>query len=274
MFPKKIVYEKMSYEKKFTDKFLSESMRLGTLLDSLQTQLKKFPDGKLVCNKNGIYHKYYVKINDSLHYIRKTESALIEKLAIKKYLTSLTEDIQQDKQAIDTYLKHENSYRRKSIDMLNDTPKYQQFLLPFFKDTSNHFAEWSNEPYEHNTNHPEMLIHKTVSGNIVRSKSESLIDMALFTKKIPYRYECVLHLETLDFYPDFTMRHPETGKIMYWEHFGMMDDSSYSQSTFSKLQIYNTHGIIPSINLITTFETRKHPLTSSEIERVIQHHLL
>ena len=37
-------------------------------------------------------------------------------------------------------------------------------------------------------------MHKGSSGNYVRSKSESMIDMVLYIHKIPFRYECALIL--------------------------------------------------------------------------------
>ena len=42
--------------------------------------------------------------------------------------------------------------------------------------------------------HPEHLICKSISGNMVRSKSEMMIDMLLFQHRIPFRYECALVL--------------------------------------------------------------------------------
>ena len=79
-------------------------------------------------------------------------------------------------------------------------------------------------PYEKNPKYPEHLIHKTVSGIYVRSKSESMIALQLYTEKIPFRYECALQLGETTLYPDFTILHPKTGEIFYWEHFGMMDE--------------------------------------------------
>lgn len=37
----------------------------------------------------------------------------------------------------------------------------------------------------------------------------------------------------------------------------------------SKLQLYTTHGIIPSIHLITTYETHDNPLDMKTVERII-----
>lgn len=257
----------------FYEKMLDESTRLGEQIHSIQCQLQPLPDGKLICNKNGKYYKYYHRKGTQLLYIKKNQFSFAKQLALKKYLTFLSEDLSREKRAIDSYLRQHNSYSPMAPKMLDELSGYRK-LLPYFQSTSNQVHEWLSEDYEKNTNHPEHLIHKSISGNTVRSKPESLIDMSLFLNKIPYRYECALHLDDMLFFPDFTIYQPEGKKMIYWEHFGMMDDAAYAKSTFSRLQIYNNYGIIPSINLIATFETKEHPLTSEEVDKLIHHYLI
>lgn len=131
-----------------------------------------------------------------------------------------------------------------------------------------------NSSYEHNPNFPENLIYKSSSGHLVRSKSESIIDMLLYTNKIPFRYESALHLGEITIFPDFTIRHPHTGARYYWEHFGLMDKPSYSQKAYSKMQLYTSHGIIPSVQLITTFESTQNPLSPDIVEKIITHYFM
>lgn len=52
----------------------------------------------------------------------------------------------------------------------------------------------------------------------------------------------------------------------------MMDEPYYYQKVFPKLQLYTSYGIVPSVNLITTFETKKKPLSSEVIEKIIEHY--
>lgn len=77
-------------------------------------------------------------------------------------------------------------------------------------------------------------------------------------------------LDEVVLYPDFTIRHPKTGEIFYWEHFGLMDDSNYCKNVLSKLQIYISNGIIPTIQLITTYETKDHPLNMEQVEKIVK----
>ena len=53
-----------------------------------------------------------------------------------------------------------------------------------------------------------------------------------------------------------------------------MDDPAYAKATSAKLGIYIANGIIPSIQLITTYETREHPLSTEEVEKIIEHYFL
>ena len=101
-----------------------------------------------------------------------------------------------------------------------------------------------------------------------------MIASYLYTKKIPFRYECALRCGETVFYPDFTIRHPKTGQLFYWEHFGLMDDVDYSKKAYSKLQTYTSHGIIPTIQLITTYETKEHPLSIEAVEEIVNYYFL
>ena len=96
--------------------------------------------------------------------------------------------------------------------------------------------------------------------------------MFLYINKIPFRYECALQLGEMTLYPDFTVKHPVTGEVYYWEHFGMMDEPNYCKKACSKLQLYSSHGILPTVNLIMTFESKKHPLSSDMIEEIIEYY--
>lgn len=187
-------------------------------------------------------------------------------------MSSLLSDLQQEKQAIELCLKGYS--KPSSVDLLLSNPEFQTLLAPYFTPLSQDLSDWMNSSYEQNPKHPENLIHKSTSGHLLRSKSEAIIDMFLFMHKIPFRYECALLLGELKFYPDFTIRHPRTGTFYYWEHFGLMDNPTYSQNAYSKLQLYTTHGIIPSVQLITTFETKDHPIDADTINKIIEHYFL
>ncbi len=251
----------------------SEQQRLEQKLTSIQDKIQQLPEGKLICSRNGNYTKWFQSDGHHSTYIPRKNRKLAEQLAIKKYLSLAQKDLLQEQKAINFYLRHHSS-TSYSDQLLSDDSGYSELLSPYFAPSSQELHVWMNSPYEHNTKYPEQLIHKTGLGICVRSKSEAIIAMLLHIHKIPFRYECALELGDTVIYPDFTLRHPQTGQIFYWEHFGMMDNSVYSQNAFSKLQLYTSNKIYPSMQLITTYETKEQPLDSAIVETLINHYFL
>lgn len=106
-------------------------------------------------------------------------------------------------------------------------------------------------------------ILQTLSGDLVRSKSEVIIANILFQSGIPFTYEAPL------FAPDRTWRVPDftisyNGIAYYWEHLGMLDDDEYEKDWINKESWYKQH--FPN-QLITTRETST---LSKETESIIE----
>ncbi len=246
---------------------LAEHKRLAHQIALIQKELDRMPEGHLLCAKNGKYYKYYQSDGHRQIYVTKKNMKLIQALAKKEYLSHQLIECKQKVVALQLYLDASETFSKTSLLL---TEPYSSLLSEYFSVTSHALDEWMMEDYPANTKYQEQLIHKTVSGHLVRSKSEALIAMVLYNHRIPFRYEASLQIGEATIYPDFTIRHPKTGEYFYWEHFGMMDDSNYSKNTFSKLQYYNSFGIIPSIQLITTYETSKHPLDVLMLEKLVE----
>lgn len=217
---------------------------------------------------NGQYAKWYVKQKQGTQYIARNQIELTKQLARKSELMHKIEELKSENRAIDAYVGIMESKASKLSRMVAS----EQFrkLLEVEEDQ---YKTWSQD-YERNTKYPEGLIHKCVSGNFVRSKSEVLIDMALFQHNISYRYECALDLGGITLWPDFTIMHPITGKVVYWEHFGMADNADYIDNCTKKIKLYLENGIVPTRDLIMTFETRDKPLNMEMVEKMIEMHLL
>lgn len=226
------------------------------------------PKGEILCVRDGEFVRWYLKENGKRIYISKKKRALAEKLAVKKYLSTILKNLNHEKRAIEFYLKHHNSNQEEQF--LKTTSIYYELLTPYFNLPDEENRRWITAEYERNLKYPEQLIFKTSSGSYVRSKSEMVIDMFLRINKIPFRYGCALQLGEITIYPGFTIKHPLSGEIFYWKHFGMMDDVNYCKNAYSKLQLYSANGIIPTVNLIMTFETKEHPLGTDIIENIIE----
>lgn len=243
-------------------------------ISEINAQLRKLPEGKLYCIRDGKKTKWYNYINKKQTYLSKKKLLLAESLAKKRYLLQLKDDLAHEKLAINFYLRHHHEHPWKSEQLLTSNSDLSKLLLPFFKPQSKEYEDWANSPYLQNQNYPDQLIYKTPTGQCVRSKSEMLIAMTLYKYQIPFRYECALQLGSTTIYPDFTIRHPKTGEFYYFEHFGMIDKPIYKQNALHKLNTYFSHGIYPTINLITTYETKEHPLNMEIVESIIQMYFL
>lgn len=219
--------------------------RLDKWINDIEAKLKKYPQGEIFVARNGKGFKWYY---------RETEDS--------------------ERRAISFYLRHHQKRPWKSERLLADNPGYQELLLPAYRPVSERLAEWAKEPYQKCEKEPEKLTVRIPDGSFVRSKSEALIAMILFKYRIPFRYECALHLGDITYFPDFTIRHPKTGEVFYFEHFGLMDKKSYVLKTNRKLENYNLHGIIQSKNLITTYETKDRPLDVEYVEMLVKYYFL
>lgn len=238
-------------------------------IKSMQAEVKRLPKGKLVCVKNSTRVKWYQSDGHNQVYIPKDKRELADKLARKKYLTIMLDAKIKEQKAMERHLKCRGFQTHPVQQFINEKPAYSELLSPYIETMKREHLEWMNEAYKHNDSYPENLIYKIGNGKCVRSKSEAMIAMLLHVKKIPYRYECALTINGVDYYPDFTIMHPKTDKIYYFEHFGKMDDAIYSTKTMNKLAIYIENGIIPNVNLIATFETKECPLDMVEVEKIL-----
>lgn len=116
----------------------------------------------------------------------------------------------------------------------------------------------------------EKLVHKTIRGDLVRSKSEVIIANALYSNGIEYEYEPELQIEGKIKRPDFKIIDADTGAVWYWEHCGMMSDEKYAKRWHDKEKFYEKNGIIKGKNLIVTEEYLNEGIDSSEIDSIVK----
>ena len=262
----------------------SRLSKLKAQRDYLRHKLSTFPEGELSIQKNGSYHRWIIKTQEKKTYCPKSNRSLAELMALKKYYSLLLLEVEEELSLLNFYMKsHEkknpavnHSKPLTSSDLLAESSPYYPLLQGYFaKDKLPVSVEkWCSEVYETNSSHPENLIHTTLAGHKVRSKSEVIIANLLYTNGIPYRYEAALILNEMTIYPDFTILHPTSQQIFYWEHFGMMDKNNYCDAACNKLKSYCYNGIYPSMQLITTYETGKVPIRSEQVQQIISQYFL
>lgn len=129
-----------------------------------------------------------------------------------------------------------------------DAYKLRNYSLPSFSDIARRFSclfeecpkvtEFKKHWFDGN------LIHKTCRGELVRSKSEVIIADHLHAKGIQYEYEKELTIAGEKKLPDFTITDAESGRVIYWEHLGMLGDPVYKRRWEEKKAWYAQNGIL------------------------------
>lgn len=113
--------------------------------------------------------------------------------------------------------------------------------------------------------HQLKRIHQTADGTYVRSKSEVIISNLLHQYDIKYKYEEKLHYgqDGKWIEPDFTL-YLADGRVLYWEHIGMLGQAQYDSNWLKKLDIYEVY--FPG-QLIKTYESGA---LSKDVEKLIK----
>lgn len=253
----------------FYNNLKSESFRLSSKISVIEKELSRLPEGALRFWKNGNSYKHYLEKNGFRKYIPLSQIDLIAMLAKKDILKKMLQDTRREKEAIDAYLRKHREEDSVAARLVAH-PHLEELVHPMFQVRDDRLRIWAEADYPSTAGHPEDLIHEGPRGQMFRSKSESHIAIRLFANRIPYRYEWDRTINGIVYHIDFTIRHPKTGEIFYWEHFGRIDDEKYNRKNARKLADYESVGIFPNKNLILTYESKRFPLNFSTIDAVIE----
>ena len=205
----------------------------------------------------------------------KKNSSLASELANKQYYTSLKQAITNNLNQLKTFI---SKYEEEIIDEIYDSliVERKRLITPVQLSIKEQVRLWETEYYEKNNNYPENLRYETEQGDMVRSKSEVIIANLLYKqrKDILYRYEKPLLLTIGGVekivHPDFTIINIHTGKVVYWEHAGLMDDAHYANDFVRKMNSYVSNGLIIGKDVIVSCETQTLPLDIGIVKKIIE----
>ncbi len=259
----------------YCDEMQKEAHTLTVRIHQLEQELNGLPDGSLTYSQYHGYYKYYQRLPAcpekpfvTSHYIPKADRQLALDLAKKSYLQRELLDARQELSAIQAYFKRHKE--PSAEELLRNSAPFHALLQDQMISVAEKCRKWQNAPFTANPYHPEELTVPTLRGEKVRSKSEAAIADELYRNGIAYRYEAPLELACETRYPDFTLIHPKTYRIMYWEHFGLMDSNAYIRKNTIRIGDYANAGIAPGVDLIMSFETARCPFTAQAAHQLVQ----
>jgi hypothetical protein len=250
-------------------------------------EVAKLPEGYILTRKIGGKQRLYRRIrigvgnfNDT--YLRESDKPLREKMARKMFLEKLAYSQIQGasliEESIQLLKKAENACEEKHIiDSLPDGLK--ELVKTHRLSDDKALAKFLDVSPNMMKNHHKINTGLfTKQGEEVRSKSELIIANMLHDAGIPYHYELVLAFSVepgfIDVaFPDFTVMNIRTGKIMYWEHFGMLDTQKYFSDYVKKMENYSAYGYLPGRDVILSFETSESGLKTKTVAALINQFL-
>ena len=273
---------------------------LQKILTAKKKAYEKAPQGRIRISQNGGHPEYYlVTERGSLRgkYLPHSQETLARQLAQKDYAARLIKLLQKEISALQNYMK-QTSNGRAIPELYNSLcPARRSLITPAILTNEQYAARWQDVFWTGRPFAPDAPYICTAHGERVRSKSEVIIADTLFRHKIPYRYEFPLTLRrsseapfysdfdklnhrnsgsgsTVTLYPDFLCLNTRTRSEFFWEHFGLMDSTEYSNNAAGKLRLYTENGILAGRNLIITMETQTEPPSIKALEKLIEEFLL
>lgn len=254
---------------------------LSTLKESkadLENESATLPEGRLYCNSaDGRWFYYQLlpkkgnrKKEKRIGISRDTDKifALVRKMYISKALALVDKDIKTLEMAI----KHYRDFDEVSV-MEAFLAKHPELSAGLYHGHQSDEA-WADDYERQQDFYESERKHTSAKGVPMLSKNEIYIASRLDHHNIPYRYEDSVPHPDVFRIPDFTIRRPRDGKIIYWEHLGLTSDGGYMRGNELKFVEYENAGIVPWDNLIVTYDAADGGIDAKIIEGMIYGWLL
>lgn len=199
---------------------------------------------------------------------------LVRALAQKTYNEKILRYTEETSKQIGRLLKIYEDDKVEKI-YIAENIKRQKLVTPIEPTYEQIIEQWMSTPFKGKGFSDGMPVILTNKGVRVRSKSEKILADYFDSLGLVYKYECPLYLNNFgNIYPDFTFLSRKTGREIYWEHEGMMDNPEYARTAIQKIEAYEKNGIFPGENLILTFETSMTPINTELMQMNVKKYLL
>ena len=254
---------------------LRELDNLITRSNSNLSKLKDIPTRRIAVSKSNGNNQYYWVDKDSGKrvYARADELGMLKKTAQQGYEKAVGKKLSYLRRCLYDFLR---KYDISEIDNVYDEmSKARQKLITPIADTEDILVKkWETAAFE-GLGFMDGSEFYSNNGVRVRSKSELIIANMLEQYGVPYHYEYPLHLKGLGtVHPDFTCLNVRKKREIIWEHFGMMDNIAYANKNVSKIHAYIQNGFFLGKNMIMTFETSQHAISSNIIRNMVEEYMI
>lgn len=257
------------------DKIKKELERQTMLLEKYEKRQKGLRNKlglsqKIQLKKNGDF--YYTLDDGKYHYLGKIDGKNkidIQRLKLDKFYDEAIARIKGNAYEMSHFLAKYRGVELKDIN--RSLPKTYQISLDedYLEASSTNEDDWGEQPYLRSRSYPEQLKHRTIKGEMVRSKSEMNIANILFLRGIPYRYEEYTKVGAMVFHPDFKVLVKSTKEIKILEHFGMIGKPDYLENCVWRFKAYISEGFRPWKDIFFTYDFQDGGIDSQTIDWII-----
>ena len=257
------------------DKYLAERKEdICAELKVIEEKLEKAPEGRLTICKCKSRAYYFITVEDKesnkiKKYLPKSNIKLIKALAVKRFNLYRKKELINELNAIDAYFAVRNKLSKSVKKNAEENVELKKLVFANEKTYDDYVEKWLNEPFEPNPKNRNYLVVPTNTDEKVRSKSEAMIYNKLLESGLPFVYEKPININGEIRYPDFTILDPNTRKIYFYEHFGMLDKPDYINDFTYKMNLYTRNGILLNHNFIMTYETNNIPFDIKQVDEII-----
>ncbi|MBE5843462.1 MAG: hypothetical protein E7302_04670 [Butyrivibrio sp.] len=265
------------YDREWLNRVSTRKAELEKLIMEREAAINSSPEGHLrVQDRNSYALYYWIKQTGDTNgeLIPKKNRDIAKGLAQKDYDQSLVRIAKKELKMISKYLE---CVEKNDIDSIYDglSDKRKILVMPVIMPDEDYVKQWKEQTYIPMGFDEGAAEYYSDSGIRVRSKSEIIIANMLEKYGVPFKYECPVKLSKWGMVrPDFTCLNSRTRKEYIWEHFGMMDDENYANKNVMKINLYEESGYHAGKNMIMTFETSQHPISSNIIKTMINSYLM
>ena len=256
---------------------LEEQKRLLEIRKILNERAEDIPEGtlRIIKRKEGVQYYHRGKgLRNNGTYIPKEKMNLAVSLAQKAYNQKILRYTEKILFYLNGLLVH---FEEDKIDRIFNSqhPERQKLIIPVVPTYQQRLEEWIHKPYIGKGFQDNTPVIMTNGGIRVRSKTEKIMADYFESIGLTFKYECPLQLEQHRvIYPDFTFLSPRTGREVYWEHEGMLDNPDYAKTAVQKIEMYEMNGLYPGEDLILTFESSITPVNTLLMKKLTQKYLL
>lgn len=241
-------------------------VQLRTIRDGQQARLIELSDYsgimlKPIVKRNGhVYYGIHKSGDNKIRYLGNESKAEISLIRESRYLSKSITTIEHDIELIEDFLAKYESISFGNVNMkLPKTYRTDTYRTDIRKKAAKKWKQQAEaykatfEPFK-----PEELVHRTVDGTMVRSKSEALIYNFLLEAGYTFVYELPIKGPKRIFYPDFTILSEIDFKTeVRIEHQGMYDKNDYRERSEAREYDYWSNGFLPGRDVYFTFDDNK-----------------